>query len=113
MQVQFNSGHHIEGTADVAARIEAQLRDRLERFVDRLSRLEIHVRDENGSKSHGEDKSCMIEARIEGDKPISVTAHADTVDAAASQAGSKLAKMLERHFSKLGDRNRAEPKDAY
>ena len=66
MQVQFNSDSSVMGTANVAERIEAQVRDRLARFEDRLTRIEIHVRDENGRKHGADDKACTIEARPRG-----------------------------------------------
>lgn len=108
MQFQFNSDSSVMGTANVAERIEAQVRHRLERFESRLSRVEVHVSDENGRKGGGDDKACMIEARIKGEKPIGVTAHAADVDTAARQAASTLLQRLERHFGKA-DRHRHEP----
>ena len=56
MQVQFNSDSSVMGTENVAERIEASVRDKLARFEDRLTRLEIHVRDENGAKGGADDK---------------------------------------------------------
>lgn len=107
MQIQFNSDSSIMGTENVAERIEAALREKLARFEDKLTRLEIHVRDENGPKGGGDDKTCLLEARIRGDKPMSVSGHADTVDAAARKAGNTLAQRLERYFGK-SERNKHE-----
>ena len=109
MQVQFNSDSSIMGTENVAERIEASVREKLARFEDRLTRLEIHVRDENGAKGGPDDKSCTIEARPAGGKPIGVTAHASKVDDAARKAASTLAQRLERHFGK-GDKHRHDPR---
>lgn len=100
MQVQFNSDSSVMGTDNVAERIETQLREKLSRFEDRLTRLEVHVRDENGRKGGGDDKACMIEARPRGGKPIGVTGHAAKVDDAARKAANTLAQRLERHFGK-------------
>ena len=100
MQFQFNSDSSVMGTENVAERIEAQLRHKLARFEDRLTRLEVHVGDENAHKGGDDDKTCMIEARVRGGAPVSVTAKAGDVDGAARSAGSKLAKLLERHFGK-------------
>jgi hypothetical protein len=49
MQVQFNSDSSVMGTENVAERIEASVREKLARFEERLTRIEIHVRDENGA----------------------------------------------------------------
>ena len=105
MQVQFNSDSSVMGTENVAERIEARVREKLARFESRLTRLEIHVRDENGAKHGADDKACMIEARPSGGKPIGVTAHADKVDDAANKAANTLAQRLERHFGK-GDKHK-------
>ena len=100
MQFQFNSDSSVMGTENVAERIEAQVRERLARFEDKLTRLEVHVRDENGAKGGGDDKTCTIEARPAGGRPIGVTEHAGDVDAAARSAATTLAHRLERHFGK-------------
>ena len=86
MQVQFNSDSSVMGTENVAERIEAAVREKLARFESKLTRIEIHVRDENGAKHGADDKACTIEARISGGKPIGVTGKSDTVDGAARKA---------------------------
>jgi hypothetical protein len=109
MQVQFNSDSSVMGTENVATRIEAAVRAKLARFEDRLTRLEIHVRDENGPKHGADDKACTIEARPRGGRAIGVTGHAATVDDAARKAAGTLAQRLERHFGK-GDRHGHDPR---
>ncbi|APE27985.1 HPF/RaiA family ribosome-associated protein [Aurantiacibacter gangjinensis] len=100
MQFQFNSDSSVMGTENVAERIETAVREKLSRFEDRLTRLEVHVSDENGAKGGGNDKSCTIEARPAGGKPLGVTEHAAKVDDAARRAAGTLAQRLERHFGK-------------
>lgn len=109
MQIQFNSDSSVMGTENVAERIEAQLRHRLARFEDRLTRIEVHVSDENARKGGADDKTCTIEARPRGGKPIGVTAHAADVDTAARQAGNTLFERLDRHFGKES-RHRHDPR---
>ena len=108
MQIQFNTDSSVMGTQNVAERIEAQLRERLARFEDRLTRLEVHVRDDNGPKGGADDKTCMIEARLRGGDPVSVHAGAADVDAAARSAATKMAKLLDKRFGKA-DRNDRSP----
>ncbi|MDC0886287.1 HPF/RaiA family ribosome-associated protein [Altererythrobacter sp.] len=100
MQVQFNSDSSVMGTENVAERIEAAVREKLARFEERLTRIEIHVRDVNAAKQGADDKHCTIEARPRGGSPIGVTGEASTVDNAARKAASTLAQRLERHFGK-------------
>ena len=81
-------------------RIEAAVREKLARFEERLTRIEIHVRDDNGAKGGADDKACTIEARPRGGRAIGVTEHAAKVDDAARKAANTLAQRLERHFGK-------------
>lgn len=105
MQVQFNSDSSVMGTQNVAERIEAAVREKLARFEDRLTRIEIHVRDENGPKHGADDKACTIEARPKGGKPIGVTEHASAVDDAARRAANTLAQRLDRVLGKASKHN--------
>lgn len=100
MQIQFNSDSSVMGTDNVAARIQAKVRDKLARYEERLTRLEIHVHDENAHKHGHDDKACTIEARPRSGRPIGVTEHASTVDDAARRAATTLAQRLDRHFGK-------------
>jgi ribosome-associated translation inhibitor RaiA len=106
MEIQFNSDNNVSGTENVADRIETQLRERLGRFADRLTRLEVHVGDVNGNKGGDDDKRCTVEARPRGGDPVTVTSHAGSVDAAARQAGVKMASLLDSHFGKSDRHNR-------
>ncbi len=108
MQFQFNTDSSVMGTEDVAVRIEAQVRHRLARFSERLTRVEVHVSDVNGSKHGADDKQCTIEARPRGSRPIGVTGKAADVDAAARIAANTMAERLERIFGKA-ERHRRDP----
>lgn len=106
MDFQFNSDSSVMGTENVAERIEEQLRTRLARFEERLTRIEVHVGDENARKGGADDKRCTLEARPRGSAPVTVTAQASDVDTAARQAGSKMATLLERQFGKADRHSR-------
>lgn len=109
MQFQFNSDSSVMGTENVAERIETAVRQKIARFEDRLTRLEVHVSDENARKGGNDDKTCMIEARPRGGRPIGVTEHAADVDAAARKAANTLAQRLERVLGK-GDKHKHDPR---
>ena len=100
MDIQFNTDSSIMGTDNVAERVEAHLRDRLARFADRLTRLEVHLSDTNGTKGGADDVRCTIEARPRGGDPLAATGNASTVDLAARDASAKLVTVLDRHFGK-------------
>jgi len=108
MQFQFNTNSSVMGTQNVAERIEAQVRQKLARFEDRLTRLEVHVMDVNSAKHGADDKHCTIEARPRGSRPIGVTGKASDVDAAARIAANTMTERLERIFGKA-ERHRRDP----
>lgn len=109
MQVQFNSDSSVMGTDNVAERIGAVVRSKLKRHAERLTRVEVHVRDENARKGGGDDKACTIEARPRSGSALGVTAHAGDVDTAARLAADKLAQRLDSHFGKADRHTKAPP----
>src|SRR3546814_1993025 len=50
MFVQIHTDRQIDGGSERAARVEDRVRERLARFEDRLTHIEIHVTDMNGGK---------------------------------------------------------------
>ncbi|SRR3989344_4950870 len=100
MQVQVNS-NHIEGSARLQEWVGSAVSDRLERFDDFLTRIEIHLSDENGAKAGAEDKRCQIEARPKGHQPVSVTHKAESLDLAVEGAAEKMRHALEHLMGRL------------
>ena len=91
MLVQFNSDRHITATAALTAHSASSVRGALGGFADQITRVEIHVSDENGADKRGlNDKSCRIEARLSGHPPIAVHAVADSVAKSVDGAAEKL-----------------------
>lgn len=100
MQIQINTDNNIEGGARMSAYFTETLEQIFSRF-DQITRLEVHLSDENGGKEGGDDKRCLLEARLKGLKPVVVTHHAETIDIAVSGAADKLKKMLDSTIGKL------------
>jgi len=100
MQVLVNSDNHIEASQDLISSVGKRVGDKIKRFEEHLTRVEIHLRDENAHKAGGNDKRCLIEARPKGRDPISVSHNADHLEQAIEGAISKLIAVLERDISK-------------
>jgi ribosome-associated translation inhibitor RaiA len=95
VQVQINTDHNIHSDEALAAWVTGVVESALARASDRITRVEVHLSDENGRKSGQKDKRCLMEARLEGRHPIAVTEHAATLDKAVNGASEKLARMIE------------------
>ena len=65
--VQVNTDHNIHGSAKLNESIEDTVNAVLGRFGRHVTRVEIHLSDENASKSNGDDKS--LPARSPSGRP--------------------------------------------
>jgi ribosome-associated translation inhibitor RaiA len=103
MQIQLNTDRNIEGDEALAAQVSGAVESALSRFSDHITRVEVHVSDENGDKSGRDDMRCMMEARLEGRQPIAVTHQAATLDQAVEGAADKLTRLIESTLGRLRD----------
>lgn len=103
MKVQLNTDVHIDGTEALAAKVGATVEQALERFSEHVTRVEVHLGDENGGKSGQQDQRCMLEARLQGRQPVAVTDHAATLELAVHGAAQKLARLLDSTLGRLHD----------
>ena len=101
MHVQINTDHNIEGGEGLTAHVSETVKIALSRVSDRITRVEVHLRDENGDKGGRKDKCCVMEARMGGHQPIAVTHHAATLDDAVDGAAGKLARLLDSTIGRL------------
>ncbi len=101
MEVIFNTDKNIEGKERIEKYFTNYLKEDLNRFSDRVTRLEVHLSDENGDKFGENDKKCLIEARPEGLKPIAVTAKDSDIDKAVKGASQKMKSSLTKLIGKL------------
>jgi ribosome-associated translation inhibitor RaiA len=106
MQIQINTDKNIHTHATFNSTITARIENDLARLSDRISRLEVHLSDENGAKSGQNDKRCLIEVRLEGRKPVSVSHYSVSVEKAIDGAVDKVLRMVERTLDRHRDRLR-------
>lgn len=101
MQIQVNTDENVEGGEDLTAKVTDEVHNRLDRYSLHISRVEVHLSDENAAKGGGHDKRCLIEARLEGRQPEAVSAEAETLKGAYTEAAKKLQRALETTLGKL------------
>jgi ribosome-associated translation inhibitor RaiA len=112
MQIQINTDRNIEGHEMLAAQVTGVVESALSRISDRITRVEVHLSDENSDKKGGNDNMrCMMEARLEGRQPIAVTHQAATLDQAVDGAADKLTRLIESTLGRLRDQksSRTDP----
>ncbi len=101
MMIQFNTDKTISGEERGEEYFTSQIANDLKRFQSHISRIEVHIKDENGKKEGFNDKTCVMEARIEGRQPIAVSTKAGTIEEAVSDAIDKLKASLETILGRL------------
>jgi hypothetical protein len=103
MKIQVNTDTNIEGDEQLVANIEATVNQSLSHFSSHITRVEVHLSDENGAKDVQNNKRCMIEARLEGRQPTAVTCEASTVSQAVAGAADRMKSSLHRTLGRLHD----------
>ena len=103
MQIQINTDHNIEGHEALAAQVSGVVENALSRIRDHITRVEVHLSDEDSDKGGPNEKRCMMEARLEGRQPVAVTHQAETLNQAVDGAADKLARLIESTLGRLHD----------
>jgi ribosome-associated translation inhibitor RaiA len=105
MIVQVHTSSDVEGGERLSTEVEGVVANAVGRFADRISRVQVHLGDQNSSaKSGGNDKRCMIEARLDGAAPIAVTELAATIEQALNGAADKLERSIDSHLGRQRDK---------
>lgn len=106
MIIQVNTDSNIEGSRELAQQIKTVVGNSLERFGDQITRVEVHLSDENSDKKFGtEDKRCLLEARLAGLQPLAVSHQAATMEQAVDGAVVKLMRSLDATLGKLDNQS--------
>jgi len=95
MKIQVNTDANITGHAARVDGVSRTIAHALERFSASITRVEVHLSDENSTKSGPLDQRCMLEARLQGRQPVAVTEHAASQDQALHGAIDKLTHLLD------------------
>ncbi|TVQ69136.1 MAG: hypothetical protein EA372_12420 [Chromatiaceae bacterium] len=105
MLIQINTDDNIDHSDTLMEWIEATVTDVLDRFADQVTRVEIHLSDENSDKKSGDsDMRCLLEARLKGRQPVAVTDAAATLEQAVDGAVGKMKRSLESTLGRLQKR---------
>jgi hypothetical protein len=109
MQIEIRTDNQTDGHEKRVAYFQTVVEGALSRFSKRITRVEVHISDENGHKDGHDDTRCVMEARLEGRPPIAVRCQEDSVEKAVSGAATKLKHLIEstlgRESSLAGQRD--------
>ena len=100
MHIQVNANQHIQGGDSLRVHVETTLQDALAHFRDEITRVEVHLSDENSHKGGDDDLRCTIEVRIRGLQPLAVTHHNENVHAAFEGAIDRITRSVRKTVEK-------------
>lgn len=103
MQIQINTDNNVEGHEQLAQEVKNEINKKLDKFSHHLTRIEVHLTDENGQKSGQNDKKCLLEARLKNYHPIVVSDNASSVMQATIGAIKKMRQALTSTIERLNN----------
>lgn len=101
MQVQVHTDNHISGREALIDQVTTEVENSLGRFSEQITRVEVHLNDQNGPKHGATDKRCLMEARLAGHQPIVASHDAENLDDAIIGAANKLENAIDHTLGKL------------
>lgn len=107
MQIQVNTDHNTPGRETFLTEVSGEVEHGLSHFREHITRVEVHVTDENSDKkSGGDDKRCVMEARLEHHQPLVVTHRAASRQMAVKGAIDHLSRLVKNTIDKIREQNR-------
>jgi hypothetical protein len=94
MNILINTDNSIDGNERTNKYFSEAISKDLARFKNDITRIEVHLTDENGSKTGKDDKKCTMEARVKNHQPIVVSCNEDSIEKAMNIATTKLKSAL-------------------
>lgn len=101
MIVQVNAGD-VESSQALTDHCNDAVDSALRHVASQVTRVEIHLHDDNANKSAADDKRCTMEARIAGEQPLAVDHASDDLYKSITEAAGKLGRAVK---SKIEKRN--------
>lgn len=101
MVIQLNTDNNIQGTEALEALVKEKINHELKYFADNITRIEVHLSDQNANKGGADDIHCKIEARLEGKQPVIVIGKDSSKEIALNEAADKMKAKLDSIIGKM------------
>ncbi len=99
MQIQINAGD-VQVTDAIEQHIHDSLEQALKHHPERVTRIEVHLRDDASKRQGVKDKRCKIEVRLAGLDPLAVEGDSDDLYDAIKQAAGKAKRAVEHKLER-------------
>jgi ribosomal subunit interface protein len=103
MIIQINAGN-VDHSQAIDEHVNQHVTDALRHLTDRITRVEVHLHDDNAGKSGSQDKRCVMEARIAGQQPLAVDHQNDDLYKCIGETADKLGRAVKKQIDKLDEK---------
>jgi len=104
MQININTDKTIERHQGLDDHVNTVVSAAVQRFADHITRVEVHLSNENSQKAADGGNRCMLEARVTGYQPIAVSDHSAHLHQAITGASEKLKRAVDSALGRLHDK---------
>ncbi|MBK7384405.1 MAG: HPF/RaiA family ribosome-associated protein [Flavobacteriales bacterium] len=104
MQILIHTDKNIPASEGLNEHVRTSVEKAMAHFADHVTRVEVHLSDENGEKSGKPDQKCVMEARPRGMQPLAVTHLDSNLHQAIIGAAEKLHNLVANQRGKLESR---------
>lgn len=102
MKIQVNTDNSVEGNDAHTLTVETAVRSGLDRYGDRLTRVEAYLSSDDNAADKGQmGIKCLLEARPASMDPVVVTGTGDTIERACHDATHKMQSLLDSTFGRI------------
>jgi ribosomal subunit interface protein len=105
MHIEVNASD-VQTSQAIIDHVHAEVEKAMRFFRERTTRVEVHLKDLNSNKG-GQDKRCLMEARLAGQNPIAIEHEAADLYLAISGAADKLHRAVQKKIDRLDTRTSA------
>jgi ribosomal subunit interface protein len=106
MQININTDSTVERQPGLNDHVKTVVEAAISRFRDHITRVEVHLSNNNSQKSADGDNRCMLEVRMNNYQPIAVSDHAATLHQAIAGAAEKMKRSVDNTLGRLADTQR-------
>ena len=101
MQIQLNTDRNISGTEKLETLVSEKVNQGLKHHVSKITRVEVHLSDQNADKGGADDIQCKLEVRVQGMQPVTVVSKNSSKETAIDDAVGKMKATLDTRIGKL------------
>ena len=99
MKVQINYGD-IDHSDAISSHATDCVEAAMTHFVKKVTRVEVHLRDDKQNRTGPDDLRCMMEVRLAGEQPMTVDARGGDIYAVIKVCADKLNRAVKRKLER-------------